>query len=112
MKKMIAGLLAGAFLMALLIVTGPRPNPSKFSVGAALPSGKVRPQLVSTWDTGALLAPDGSLWIWGGSQFQLAEFFRRPIVTELPRQIGIERDWSAVAVSFMHLLALRRDGTL
>jgi len=77
-----------------------------------LPPGKVAPQLVSAWDTGVLLAPDGSLWGWGGTLFQLGALFGKPTVTQTPQRIGSDSDWRAVAPSLRYVLAQKIDGSL
>jgi len=113
MKKRILGFGAGVIVLAALTVAlWLRPDPAKFSIGPPLPPGKVTPQLVTTWDTAVLLAPDGSLWGWGGTQFQLTYLFGKPVVTQRPQRIGSDSDWAKVAVSFTHILALKSDGSL
>ena len=107
-----------AFLAALLLIVlalavfWPRPRPTRFVVGAALPPGKVSPQLVSTWDWAVLLAPDGSLWGWGGGYSQMPDVFAQGTTTQIPKRIGQGSDWSRIAASHMHMLALKSDGSL
>src|SRR5436305_11896647 len=83
-----------------------------FSVGSPLPAGKITPQLVNTWDAAILLAPDGSLWIWGGSQFQLNGVVSKRIMTPIPIPLAPGKDWRSVAGGFGHVLALKADGSL
>jgi alpha-tubulin suppressor-like RCC1 family protein len=113
MKKGLLGLGIGAILISVLVVVlWPRTAPSKFSIGPSLPPGKVTPQLVNTWDIAVLLAPDGSLWGWGGTQFGLVHLFSRPLTTQRPQRIGSDSDWLRMAASFTHILALKSDGSL
>jgi alpha-tubulin suppressor-like RCC1 family protein len=88
------------------------PNAEKFSVGMPLPAGKVTPQLVNTWDAAILLAPDGSLWIWGGSQFQLNSMVSKRVITPIPFRLVPGNDWRNVAGGYGHVLALKGDGSL
>jgi len=77
-----------------------------------LPSGKVRPQLVNALDTAVLLTPDGSLWAWGGTYFNLTNVFPQPATLQVPRRIGLDSNWMRVAFSGMHTVALKNDGSL
>lgn len=71
----------------------------------------VTPQLVSTIDGAILLAPDGSLWRWGGNHRQNPGFLGTE-VTDVPERFGSEHDWRGVAAGFMHALAIKADGSL
>jgi len=64
-------LAAVLILIVLLVVVNQLPPPG-ISMGTPLPPGKVQPQLAIGFDTAALLAPDGSLWLWGGTDYRLA----------------------------------------
>jgi hypothetical protein len=113
MKRLIPGVVIGVVLIVLFVlVSRTRPHTSQFTVGSPLPPGKVAPQLVSAWDTGVLLAPDGSLWGWGGTRFQLPALFGKPTVTQTPQRIGSDSDWRAVAASHQYVLAQKIDGSL
>lgn len=74
----------------------------------------VNPQVVSTIDGAILLAPDGSLWLWGGNHRQKLNpgCLGTEEVTDVPERFGSEHDWRAVAADFMHALALKADGSL
>jgi hypothetical protein len=85
-------------------------NPSGFSVGPALPPGKVAPQLICAWNLAVLLAPDGSLWCWGATDPPRTSLVEEP--TEAPQRIGTASDWYRVAASCLHALALKTDGTI
>jgi len=82
-----------------------------FSVGPWLPPSKVRPQLFNTLGVSALLAPDGSLWCWTGTN----EVIRTGLIEDLtvaPQRIGSASDWQALAASYAHALAIKADGSL
>jgi len=83
-----------------------------FSAGPSLPSGGVQPHLVSAWDTGFLLAPDGSLWAWGGTQNWFVSLFGKSNTTSIPQQIGTDRNWRKMAGHSSHMLAMKADGSL
>jgi alpha-tubulin suppressor-like RCC1 family protein len=74
----------------------------------------VSPQLVSTLDGAILLAPDGSLWLWGGNHRQNLDpgCLGTTEVTDVPERFGSEHDWRGVAADFMHALAFKADGSL
>jgi alpha-tubulin suppressor-like RCC1 family protein len=113
MKRLIIICSVVVFLAILLFwLVMPRPDPSRFEVGKPLPPGKVTPQLVSSWDTAVLLAPDGSLWAWGGSEFSMNGVLETPQATAIPVRIGKESDWRSVSASWMHVIALKDDGSL
>ncbi len=105
-------------LIASLLVTLLQPNAPGIRTGKPLPPGKVRPQLVQAWQAAVLLAPDGSLWAWGGTmdggaaKYSLMSVFPRATVLQFPRRIGFDSDWSQVASGVQHTLALKNDGSL
>ncbi len=109
--------LAAAVILILLLIVHQLKAPP-FSVGQALPPGRVRPRLVNTWNTAVLLAPDGSLWAWGGtrlaaaSQSSLMNVFPVAGVFQFPQRIGSDSDWPQVSVGIQHTLALKNDGSL
>jgi alpha-tubulin suppressor-like RCC1 family protein len=70
------------------------------------------PQLVSAIDGAILLAPDGSLWCWGGNHRQNPGFLGTEQVIDVPERFGSDHDWRRVAASFMHALAIKADGSL
>ena len=79
----------------------------------AQPRSFVSPQLVSTLDGAILLAPDGSLWVWGGNHKQQAPgFLGSSQVSEVPERFGSESTWSSIAASFTFALAVKADGSL
>ena len=108
-KQLAAGTLALLFLAVIIELATRQP---KFTVGPSLPPGKVSPQLVSTWDMAVLLAPDGSLWAWGGTLFKLTGLFATSTTTEVPKRVGTNADWCQISSSHMHLIALKTDGSL
>jgi alpha-tubulin suppressor-like RCC1 family protein len=81
-------------------------------IGEPLPAGKVRPILVTGYDSAVLLAPDGSLWAWGGTATHLRSLFPQPTISQVPRRIGAESDWARVAGGLQHTVALKADRSL
>jgi alpha-tubulin suppressor-like RCC1 family protein len=113
MKKFIAGLVALTLSGALIVwVLMPSDKPVKFSVGTPLLPGKVAPQLLSTWDTAVLLAPDGSLWCWGLNLYGLNSIATVPNAYARPQRIGKDSDWQKVASDCFFILAIKTNGTL
>lgn len=106
-------LLLAAGFMALLSTWNPKRASSRaFHLDAPLPEGRVKPQLISTWDTAVLLAPDGSLWTWGGHQFGLTGVLPARKPTTTPVQVGTESDWARVGASYSATIAVKTNGTL
>ena len=115
---------AFVLLLALVVVAalGLGPDNSKFIVGKALPPGKVAPQLVIDYmERAVLLAPDGTVWFWGGdpshpamSSFaSLASQPRAPkVMAAAPQRISDDTDWKQVALASSSLLGLKSDGSL
>jgi len=104
-----------AVTLAAMIVAGfwvSRRSEIEHATGPVLSPGKVAPQIAMTWDSAALLAPDGSLWAWGGSQFGLLCIFSNQTVTPVPIRVGRESDWSRVALGIHFALAVKLDGSL
>ncbi len=81
----------------------------KISIGTALPPGIVSPQLAIGLGGATLLAPDGSLWIWGYT----GTMFRKGTNTDIPVQLGVETDWSQIAMGgWNNTFAIKTNGTL
>lgn len=70
------------------------------------------PQIAVRDDQAVLLAPDGTLWAWGGLDSQLVTLFGQPVVTSVPRRLDSGRDWSQIAVGGTHMNGVKADGTL
>jgi alpha-tubulin suppressor-like RCC1 family protein len=100
------------YILTVLIVVSSCTANGQSLTGPRQPS--LSPQLVSTIDGAILLAPDGSLWVWGGNQHQGLNpgFLGTTEITEVPERLSSEHDWRAVAAGSMHALALKADGSL
>jgi alpha-tubulin suppressor-like RCC1 family protein len=82
-------------------------------VDKPLPPGRVKPQLVNEGDMAVFLAPDGSIWAWGGTEFNLMNVFPKPTVAPIPQRIGSQADWVQVASGGIEqTVALKNDGSL
>jgi alpha-tubulin suppressor-like RCC1 family protein len=102
-----------ALILTVLLVVVLQPNGPGIGTGKPLPPGKVRPQLVIAQFTAVLLAPDGSLWAWGGGlNYTLKYVFPQPAISQTPCRIGSESDWTQVAAGVEHVVALKNDGSL
>lgn len=113
LRKWWAIVLVAVGCLALLSTWGSKSSaPRRFQFGPLLPEGRVKPQLISTWDMAVLLAPDGSLWTWGGHQHQLAGILPSRKLTTKPVQVGTGFDWARVAASYNTTLAVKTNGTL
>ncbi len=60
----------------------------------------------------ALLAPDGSLWAWGGGDANLKKFLGNTNAYAVPQRIASDTSWRKIAVNASELLAEKSDGTL
>lgn len=113
MKRLVASLLVLAgFVLLVCWFWAASPRSSQFVVGRPLPFGKVTPQLVSAWDTAALVAPDGSLWAWGTGGSQFNGQLPKPGAYEQPQRIGRDSDWQKLSANLAHTLAIKTDGSL
>jgi hypothetical protein len=109
-RKPITRLVAVAFVIVLgIVIWRFTSHRSKFSIGAPLPPGIVTPQLAISYGGATLLAPNGSLWVWGYTGTSL----RKGTNTEVPIQLGSETDWSQIAMGWWNnTFALKTNGTL
>jgi len=85
------------------------------TVGPQLPPGKVAPQLSSEAGNAAMVAPDGSLWIWGGTRNGMFYEFTpggSALMSETPVRVGTDTDWQKVSVGIGYALAIKKDGSL
>jgi alpha-tubulin suppressor-like RCC1 family protein len=74
-------------------------------------SMRVIPRIAACWSMAAMIAPDGSLWLWGEAKDQ--GFLLAPkAVTETPLRIGGDKDWVKIATGSRFLIGLKRDGSL
>jgi alpha-tubulin suppressor-like RCC1 family protein len=113
--------LAAALIGIVLPVVVSQSHPPGIWTGKPLPPGKVKPQLANAWLCGVLLAPDGSLWVWGGSIRKYfagsvwtlgRSMFPQAAISQVPRRIGSDSDWTQVAAGMETTLALKNDGSL
>ena len=114
LKILCALVLFIVLVAALATYLAPRPGPEqKYSVGPAVPHGAIRPQLVCTYIGDAiLLAPDGSLWLWGGRFSSLRNWTGRTATSPVPVPLNKGNDWRQVAAAFGGLAAIKANGTL
>lgn len=84
-----------------------------FHIGTPLPPGAVKPQLLADGDLIVLLAPDGSLWAWGGqtsgSSYSIFGTMSAPLT---PQQIGTDTDWRRIATTGHGILGIKVDGSM
>jgi alpha-tubulin suppressor-like RCC1 family protein len=81
-------------------------HPLAFSLGAPLLETKVRPQILSGGKVAVLLAPDGTLWVWGEDK-SLPNGR-----TAIPVRLGDASDWIDIAGSWDFMLARKADGSM
>jgi alpha-tubulin suppressor-like RCC1 family protein len=79
-----------------------------------LPARSIKPALALGDTHGVILAPDGSLWTWGGSKssWQVLGLGSSVRTQASLRRIGMETNWVDVAVGGSTTLALKSDGTI
>src|SRR5665213_3136957 len=105
--------MAAALFLIVLTAMGLQPKMPEIRMGKPLPPGKVRPQLINVGDTAVLLAPDGSLWAWGGTFLSNMCVFPQPVILQVPHRIGSDSDWTQVtAGGTWFTVALKNDGSL
>ncbi len=92
-------LIATTLACSLVFLVESQRKPFGFSVGPPLPPGQVRPQLFSTLGVNALLAPDGSLWCWKGTNQSIRTGLLKEL-TVTPQRIGSASDWHGFAASY------------
>jgi alpha-tubulin suppressor-like RCC1 family protein len=113
MKRLNPLLIACVVLLVLgfVLVLARRGREASFKIGGSLPSGRVQPQICVAWDMAVMLAPDGTLWIWGGSQSRLPHVVKPP-KSEIPVKLDQDSDWAQVDCgSSSIIVALKQDGT-
>jgi alpha-tubulin suppressor-like RCC1 family protein len=115
MKEWLTRCAAAAALIGIVLLAATHPrHPPGIWMGQPLPSGKVKPQLVSAWLYETLLAPDGSLWAWGGSEQSPlpSNWFPQDAMLQIPHRIGSDSNWTQVACCQDYQVALKNDGSL
>jgi alpha-tubulin suppressor-like RCC1 family protein len=76
------------------------------------PQPVVTPQVISLFDQAILLAPDGSLWAWGGTDSRMVATFGTPTTTPTPTRIGTAQNWRRATASDSQVLGIKDDGSL
>jgi len=106
--------MAAALIGIVLLVVVHQLHAPPISVGRALPPGKVRPQLVNAGFYAMLLAPDGSLWAWGGllNQGAPASLSLKDSFSRIPHRVGSDSNWTQLACCGNGQVALKNDGSL
>jgi alpha-tubulin suppressor-like RCC1 family protein len=117
-KRLTRCAVAAALIGVVLLVVVHQLRAPPISVGRALPPGKVKPQLVNAFNKAVLIAPDGSLWAWGGRErmenggWSFARVLPNTADLQVPQRIGSETNWTQVSEAFQSTVALKRDGSL
>src|SRR5580692_9609600 len=91
------GAVAAGLIGIVLLVVLHQLHAPPISMGQPLQPGKVTPQLVNAGDTAVLLAPDGSLWAWGGTIFSNMNVLPQPAISQVPLRVGSDTDWMRVS---------------
>jgi alpha-tubulin suppressor-like RCC1 family protein len=116
MRRRVLKLLIAFFITLVLIVVALSAivfrSPAKLVAESQLPEGNVKPQLAGRADRAALIAPDGSLWAWGGTYTKLRGLTEQELITETPVRVGPDNDWAQVSLGARHTVAIRTNGTL
>jgi alpha-tubulin suppressor-like RCC1 family protein len=113
MRNAFPRLFGAALLFAFLLWLWMRPRGyPALPVGEPLGPGKVIPQIADDFDTAVLLAPDGSLWAWGGARYELSGSFSKPCHSEVPLRVGADTDWRSIGAESTFTIAIKTDGSL
>lgn len=83
-----------------------------YQVGPPVASGTVEPTLTLNWGNGLMIAPDATLWTWGGHSPWQASLTPETGTSPVPVQVGTDRDWSRAAAGLAFALAIKTNGTL
>lgn len=86
-----------------------RHRPVVVTSGPALPAGFTQPKLSLGFSAGALITPDGRLWIWGFLPGAGAGVLPP---SQVPTLLAPESRWTHVSMGAYHGVAIREDGTL
>jgi hypothetical protein len=118
-KRLTRCALAAVLILIVLLIVDSQYHPPGIWMGKPLPSGKVKPQLVNAFDKAVLLAPDGSLWAWGGRErmekhggWSFAWVLPHAADLQVPQRIGSDTNWTQVSEASYGTVALKNDGSL
>ena len=104
----VLGIVAWSVLDAIRTPVGP-----KYSVGVPIVSSSVAMQLAGGSDLGVFLAPDGSLWAWGGGQLGgLRSIARSAGPSTTPIRLGTNANWAKIAATAHSVCGIKQDGSL
>jgi alpha-tubulin suppressor-like RCC1 family protein len=115
MRKWVTRCAVAAALIGIVLLVGvSQYHPPGIWMGKPLPAGKVRPQLVNAGFYDMLLAPDGSLWAWGGLLGQGVPAGLSPTdsFSRIPHRVGSDSNWRQLACCQFRQVALKDDGSL
>jgi alpha-tubulin suppressor-like RCC1 family protein len=108
-RKWIIGLMCGVgVVLAWCLIL----RPKGIVVHGTLPPGKVKAQIVMLSRYAILLAPDGSLWGWGGGPGSVPYPMKSIPNGRVPGRIGTDLDWQKIAAGQDFLIALKTNRTL
>src|SRR4051794_15757394 len=108
--KFFAGFVVLAVAVGFLLYYTLRPKPPvPFQIGSPIKNIRTVPSLTCGMQFAAMVAPDGSLWLWGGGPRNLVAL---QFASETPQRVDNNYDWKSVTAGFFGLIALKQDGSI